>query len=114
GKWTSVFSEGSHAVTDWKEGSEVQFLSKDGGGMFSLIDKKVPNEFMSFKHLGVVKDHQKQPEDAETKQWAGAMENYTLKETDGVTELSVDMDITEDFEKYFKETFPKALEIVKE
>ncbi len=41
------------------------------------------------------------------------MENYTLKEANGITELSVEIDIAEDFEKYFMETFPKALEQVK-
>ena len=113
-KWTEVFSEGSHAVTDWKEGSEVLFLSEDGKGMYSAIDKKIPNEYMSFKHLGVVKDKEKQPMDEETKEWSGAREDYSLKESDGVTELSVAMDIAESYEDYFKNTFPKALEKVKE
>jgi len=114
-KWTSVFNEGSHAVTDWNEGSEVLFLSGDGQqGMYSTIAKKVPNEFMSFQHLGVVKDAQKQPADEESKQWSGATENYTLKGADGKTELIVEMDLTDEFEDYFKDTFPKALEKVKE
>jgi hypothetical protein len=29
-QWTSAFSEGSHAVSDWKEGSKVLFLSPEG------------------------------------------------------------------------------------
>lgn len=113
-KWTSVFSEGSYAETDWKEGSKVLFLSSDGNGMFSTIAKKIPNEFMSFKHLGVVKEGKEQPADEETKNWSGALEDYTLKEANGVTEVSVKMDVTEDFQDYFNETFPKALEKVKE
>lgn len=113
-KWTSVFSEGSHAVTDWKEGSKVLFLSPTGDGMFSTVAKNIPNQFMSFKHLGVIKNGEEQPLDEETKKWSGALENYTLKESDGTTELIVEMDISEDYEKFFKETFPKALEKVKE
>jgi len=112
-KWTSTFSEGSYAVSDWHEGSKVLFLSPSGEGMFSIIQKKVPNEFMSFKHLGTVKDGKEQPESDETKKWSGAMENYSLKENSGITELTVVMDITEDHEQYFKDTFPKALEAVK-
>jgi uncharacterized protein YndB with AHSA1/START domain len=112
--WTGVFSEGSHAVTDWEEGSKVLFVSSDGGGMFSMIAKKVPNEFMSFKHLGVVKNGEEVPADEESNKWSGAMETYTLKETGGETELIVEMDVTEEFESYFNETFPKALEKVKE
>lgn len=112
-QWTAVFHEGSYAVSDWEEGSRIHFLGPGGGGMFSMIDKKLPNEFMSFRHLGVVKNGEEQPETEETKNWAGAMENYTLDEKDGYTELIVDMDITEDHEQYFKDAFPKALDTVK-
>jgi len=112
-KWTSTFSEGSYAVSDWKEGSKILFLSPNGEGMFSTIAKKNPYEFMSFKHLGTVKGGEEQPDNGETKKWSGAMENYSLDEKNGVTELTVTMDITEDHEQYFKDTFPKALESVK-
>ncbi len=112
-KWTSAFSEGSYAVTDWQEGSKVLFLSPNGEGMFSTIDKKIPNEFMSFRHMGVVKGGEEQAGNEETKKWEGAMENYSLSENDVITELKVTMDIAEDHEQYFKDTFPKALEIVK-
>lgn len=111
--WTSVFSEGSYAVSSWNEGDKILFLAPDGGGMFSTIATKKPNEFMSFKHLGVVKDGKEQPVDEETEKWSGAMENYILKDKNGQTELTVEMDITEDHAAYFNETFPKALEKVK-
>lgn len=113
-KWTSVFSEGSRAETDWREGSKVLFLDGKGSGMYSKIAKKVPNEFMSFEHLGVVKDGKELPQDEESEKWSGASEEYRLKETNGSTELIVEMDVTDDFEDYFKQTFPKALEKVKE
>jgi hypothetical protein len=63
--------------------------------------------------LGTVKDGKEQPEDETSKNWWGAMENYTLKEIDEVTELSVVMDVTENEEQYFRETFTKALEKAK-
>lgn len=112
--WTSVFSAGSYAVSDWQEGSKIKFLSSDGNGMFSEIVKSRPPEFMSFKHLGVVKNGEEQHIDQESEDWSGAMENYTLKETSGSTELIVEMDVTDEFQKYFEETFPKALQKIKE
>ncbi len=112
-KWTSVFSPTSYADTDWKEGSKVLFLDDKGEGMVSKIETIRPNEFMSFKHLGEVKNGVENTETDKVKGWAGAMENYTLKEANGITELSVEIDLAEDFEKYFMETFPKALEQVK-
>lgn len=47
GKWTAVFCEGSYAVSDWKEGSVIQFLSPTGEGMNSVIDKKTDNEYIA-------------------------------------------------------------------
>ena len=113
-KWTSAFAEGSHAVSDWKEGSKILFLSPSGEGMYSTIDKLVPNEFMAFKHNGIVKDGKEQPMDEETKKWSGAMETYALKENNNQTELVVDVDITEDHKDYFLNAFPKAMGILKE
>ena len=113
-KWTSVFSEGSYAVSDWEEDSKILFLAADGGGLVSVIVRKIPNEFMSFQHLGMVKDGKELPPTDDTNTWQGAMENYTLSETNGITHLDVTMDIVEDFEKYFNEKFPKSLAILKE
>lgn len=113
-KWTSVFTEGSNAVTDnWKEGSKVLFLDGKGAGMVSTVAANRPNEYMSFKHLGEVKDGIEDVSSEKVKGWAGSMENYTLKEVGGKTELIVDMDITEDFKEYFMNTWPKAMEQIK-
>jgi hypothetical protein len=112
--WTRVFSEGSRAITDWQEGSQVHFVAADGGGLCSVIAKKVPNAFMSFQHQGELRDGQKQPVDATTQSWAGAEENYTLTETDGTTELLVELDVSDDHQDYFATTFPQALQKVKE
>lgn len=112
--WTKPFTEGSHAITDWKKGSKVLFLDGKGSGMVSTIDEKIPNEYMSFKHLGVVKGGVEDVDSDEVKVWSGAHENYTLKDVRGKTELVVDMDINDEFKDYFSATFPIALQKVKE
>ena len=48
------------------------------------------------------------------KQWAGSLENYTLKDLDGKTELLVDMDINDDYKEMFEDMRPKALKKLKE
>ncbi len=114
-KWTSVFTEGSHAITDnWKEGSKVLFLDAKGNGMVSTVAMNKPNEYMSFKHLGEVKNGVEDTSSDKVKGWAGAMETYTLKEANGKTELLVEMDTHEDFKDYFINTWPKALDKLKE
>jgi len=113
-QWTSVFAEGSRAETDWKKGSKVLFHDGKGDGMVSTIIENIPNEFMSIKHLGEVKNGIEDTASEKVKQWAGAMENYTLTEVDGKTELNVDMDIAEEYKDYFLTTWPKALEKIKQ
>lgn len=113
-KWTSAFSEGSNAVSDWNEGSKIQFLDGKGSGMYSIIDRKVPNEIMSFKHIGEIKDGIEQPLDERTEQWSGGLETYRLTEKDGVTTVDVDLDMPGDFADYFNKVFPKALQQAKE
>jgi hypothetical protein len=112
--WTSVFSEGSYAETDWQKGSKVLFLDGKGSGMVSTIADSKPNEYMSIKHLGVVKDSVEDTSSEEVRQWAGAFENYTLKSENGKTELVVDMDINDEWKDYFQNTWPKALQQLKE
>jgi uncharacterized protein YndB with AHSA1/START domain len=114
-KWTNVFTEGSYAETDnWKEGSKVLFLSPSGDGMVSKVASNKKNEYMSFEHLGVVKNGIEDTESENVKEWAGAKENYRLIEENGKTKLVVDMDSTDEFKDYFIKTFPVALEKVKE
>jgi len=112
--WTSAFAEGSHAQTDWKKGSKVLFLDGQGSGMVSTIAENIPNEYMSFEHLGEVKDGVEDLNSPKVQAWAGAHENYTLKTVNGQTELIVDMDINDEYKDYFVNTFPKALDKVKE
>jgi predicted 3-demethylubiquinone-9 3-methyltransferase (glyoxalase superfamily) len=112
-KWTSAFTEGSHAISDWNEGSKVLFLDPQKNGMVSMIAESRANEFMSFKHLGVVKEGVEDTESEEVKQWAGSHENYTLTGNNGTTELLVEMDITEEFKAMFEGIWPKAMENIK-
>ena len=113
--WTSVFSPGSRAETDWQKGSKVLFLNNNNEGMVSTVAENIPNEYMSFEHLGtVLKGGIEDLDSLQMKEWAGAKENYTLKAANGKTELVVDMDITEEHQDYFKETWPKALDKLKE
>lgn len=112
-EWAAVFYPGSHAVSDWQEGSKILFLSPSGDGMTSRIAKLTPNAFMSFEHLGEVKNGVEDFALAEEKGWAGAHENYTLVPEGNTTQLSVELDIDDTYSDYFQETFPKALSKVK-
>jgi hypothetical protein len=112
-KWTSVFSPTSYAESDWKEGSKILFLDGQGAGMVSKIEANRTNEFMSFKHLGEVINGVEDTQSEKVMKWAGALENYILKEVNGRTELTIELDANDDFKEYLTNTFPKAVEQVK-
>ncbi|MCW3121392.1 MAG: Activator of Hsp90 ATPase 1 family protein [Flavipsychrobacter sp.] len=116
-EWTAVFSPGSRAETDWENGSKVLFVNAEKSGMVSMIADNVPNEFMSIRHLGIIKNGVEELDSKESAKWAGAMENYTLQDVEGGTELTVDMSvkgISPQFVDYFSKIWPKALTRLRE
>ncbi|UUW10798.1 SRPBCC domain-containing protein [Flavobacterium plurextorum] len=96
-KWTSVFCEGSHTISNWNEGDKIHFMSPNGEGMYSIIETKTQNEYMAFKHLGEIKNFEEQPLDEETKKWTGAMETYRLIPEEEFTTLITQVDVVEKY-----------------
>lgn len=116
-KWTEPFSEGSHFVGNWDEGSEIRFLGPDDqgmmGGMISRIKENRPYEYISIEHLGIVEDGKDVLDGEEVEKWKGALENYTFKETEEGTEVFVELDVDEDYEDKFDEMWNEALKVLK-
>lgn len=113
-QWTRAFTEGSHFEGSWEEGEKILFLDSDGGGMVATIAESRPHEFISIKHIGVIRDGVEDTDSEEARKWAPAFENYTFTEEDGKTTVTVDMDIEEEHEEMFNEVWPKALQKLKE
>lgn len=115
-QWTKPFSEGSRVETDWQKGSRVLFLDANGEGMVSRIAENIPNEFMSFEHLGTRMKGVEDTTSPEVQQWAGTHENYTLQDVNGGTRVLVEMEIDEksEYAEMFAGMWPKALEALRE
>ncbi|HTM99408.1 MAG TPA: SRPBCC domain-containing protein [Pedobacter sp.] len=117
--WTTVFSEGSKAETDWQKGSKALFIDDSNRGMVSRIADNVPNEYMSIEHLGMYDNGVEDYESEHVKMWAGAKENYTLTDLGGKTNLHIFMEMDESEKNkqmidMFAGMWPKALAKVKE
>lgn len=112
--WTQAFAEGSYFEGSWDKGEKIRFLTPEREGMTSVIAENIPFDFISIKHLGIIKDGVEDMQSPESKSWAPAFENYTFKERDGATELKVDMDAAPAFEAYMNSAWPKALARLKE
>lgn len=112
--WTSAFCEGSYYEGSWNKNEKIQFLSPEGGGMYSEIAENRSNEFISIRHLGIINNGIPDTESVEVKSWTPAYENYTFVKKESETYLIVEMDSLEEYEKYLNETWPKALLILKD
>ena len=109
--WANIIDEGTYMVGELKEGNEVQFISSVSGfGVTSLVEKLAQNEFISFRQMADTKDSGERERE---KEWTGGTESYSLAENEGITTLTVDIDVPPGQEETFRVRFPKALERVK-
>jgi uncharacterized protein YndB with AHSA1/START domain len=112
-EWTSAFHPGSYYKGDWSEGSKILFLGPSEGagegGMVSRIRENRPHEFISVEHLGIVHDGVEDTESEAAKAWAPAFENYTFADSNGGTELTIEMDIQADQKENFEKLWADAL-----
>lgn len=118
-QWTDVFNPlGCYYEGSWEEGSKMLFLGPDAqgkiGGMISRIKENRPYEYISIEHIGLVKDGKEDTTSEEVKKWVPAFENYTLKDSDGMTEVLVDLDSNDEYAEMFEGMWPKALQRLKE
>jgi uncharacterized protein YndB with AHSA1/START domain len=110
-QWANIIDEGTYMVGVLQEGNEIQFISGNGYGVTSLVEKLIPGDFLLIRHKA---DTQDVGQRAREDQWTGGKESYTLKEVDGFTTLTAIFDAPPELEDYFNETYPKAFEKVKE
>ena len=114
-KWTRSFTEGSKVETDWEEGGKVLFLNAENEGLVSRIQQKKEYEKMAFRHEGMIDKNGNEDRESEAiKAWIGAEEIYTLKDKDGKTELSVEMDVGKEQEDFFDNVWPKVFRDIKD
>ncbi|MDX2188419.1 MAG: SRPBCC domain-containing protein [Bacteroidota bacterium] len=117
-QWTTLFNPTSTYEGSWDKGSKILFVgideSGEKGGMVSKIVENIPNRFVSVQHYGLLQANKEITEGPEVEKWANGFENYTFEEKNGTTMVIVDLDTTEDFLVYMNETYPKALDKLKE
>ena len=120
--WTAVFMPGSHFVGDWSEGSKILFLAPDESGKMSgtvfQVKENKPYEFVSIENIGMVEEGKEDITSKEATVYAGALENYTLKELNGSTEVLIEQfpvrDIPPDYKKMYQNMWQEALKKLKD
>jgi len=117
-QWTALFNPTSSYEGSWEKGNKILFVGVDEngekGGMVSKIVENIPNRFVSIQHYGLLKAGKEITEGPEVEKWANGFENYTFDENNGTITVTVDLHIIEEFLDYMNETYPKALDKLKE
>lgn len=106
--WTSAFAENSNYEGSWEKGARIKFGDGQGNGMISEIADCRPGEFVSIKHMGMIKDGKEDFDSPEVKKWTPAFENYTFTEKDGQTEVQIDLDCADEWAQMMNDMWPKA------
>lgn len=116
--WTSLFHPGSTFEGTWEKGSKILFIGTDEngkkGGMIAEIVENNPNKFVSIRSTGILDGDKEITSGEQVEQWTGGLENYTFEENNGITILTVDIDVVESYADYFNQNYPKALQKLKE
>lgn len=117
-QWTALFNPTSTYEGSWNKGSKMHFIGVDEngekGGMVSEIAENIPNRFVSIRHYGLLKADKEITVGPEVEKWACGFENYLFEEINGVSVLNVEVDTPDDFEDFMNETYPLALDRLKE
>lgn len=116
--WTSAFNPTSTYEGSWDKGNKIHFVGLDEngkkGGMVSEIEAHQPAQFVSIRHYGFLDGDTEITTGEQVEKWAGGHENYSYQETNGITTVTVDIDTIDDFVDYFNNTYPAALDKLKE
>jgi hypothetical protein len=117
-QWTSEFSPTSSYEGSWGKGNKIYFVGTDEqgkkGGMVSEIVENIPGRFVSIRHYGILNGDEEITEGPEVEKWTGGLENYSFEQNNGICQVNVELDATDELEDHMKDSFPKALDRLKE
>lgn len=119
-EWTKPFNPtgSSWYEGQLKAGEPIRFVGLDAegktGGMLSKVAVFEPMHKISFEHYGELRDGIEDTTSERVQGWVGSHETYELKEENGLTHLTVELLVPENFVEFLENSWPAALEKVKE
>lgn len=113
-QWTAAFMAGSHAETDWQEGSSVRFLGPDGTGLVGRVVVSRPPDLLDVEYTGVVGGGHEDTTSEQARPWSGTHETYRLTEAGGGTHLAISAPMEDAYYDDMAGAWDRALAMVKE
>jgi uncharacterized protein YndB with AHSA1/START domain len=112
-RWYSAFSEGTHAETDWKEGSKVVFTDGSHDGLIGKIVTSAPNRLLSVEYTGVLSKGTEDYESELARAVQGGKETYRLVQEGGHTNLYIECDMSEEMFEPMNRLWDEAVKRIK-
>jgi len=114
-EWVDVSWPGSFYQGEWKQGQELRFISPGGGGTLARVEELQPQAYIFARHIAAINADGTEDRSSEiAKGWIGTTEAYTFTESNGGTELTVDIHTSPEWASMFNEGWPDALARLKE
>lgn len=114
-EWVNASWPGSYYEGNWKQGENLRFLSPGQGGTLAKLIEHKPAKYVLARHIAVINNDGTEDRDSDiAKGWIGTTESYTFTETNGKTEIRVEINTPPDWEKMFTDGWPNAMEKLKE
>ena len=113
--WTKAFNPGSSSImqSDWQVAGKTLFLDGKGNGMISTIKSKKEPYDIIFEHLGEMSNGVEDTASEKVKSWAGSLEEYHLKENNGVTTVTATVQSGGEMKEMMTNGFTKGLDELK-
>ena len=116
-QWTAPFNPTSTFEGNWEKGTKILFVGTDEngqkGGMVGKVKENRPYEFLGIEYTGLLQGENEITEGPEVESWVGSMESYWFFPEGNGTKVVVNLESNQDFLSFFQESWPKALDILK-
>lgn len=116
--WVKTFNPTSTYEGSWDKESKILFVGTDENGnksgMVSKVEENQPAKYVSILHYGFLQNGAEVTTGELVEKWAGGHENYSFEENNGITTVTIAMDVVDDYLDYFNEKYPIALNKLKE
>lgn len=113
-EWYSEFSPGSHAEGDWNVGGRVTFTDASGSGLAAKVTAREPYERLSIEHQAVIMNGREERDSEDARKWKGCREDYILSQEDGLTTLTIEQELPEEYVESISKLWDKAAGKIKE
>jgi uncharacterized protein YndB with AHSA1/START domain len=114
-EWAGSAWPGSIYEGKWAQNEDVRFVSPGQGGTLATVAEHKPFESTLLRHTAMINANGTEDRESDiAKGWVGTTEKYIFAESNGKTDVTVEINTFPSWEKMFSNDWPTALAKLKE